>query len=58
MSDLEYHIQHSKEQCQQSVKALKILITKSIEIEDESISKHYLESALQLCDQLLREPLK
>jgi len=48
---------HTHEQCQQSVKAIKDLI-KSIDQVNAESRNHTIESVLQLCDQLLREPKK
>jgi hypothetical protein len=51
-------IKHTHEQCQMCIKAIRKLVEKSYVVEDKTIRHHHLESALQLCDQLLRESKK
>jgi predicted Ser/Thr protein kinase len=51
-------VKHTHEQCQMCVKAIRKLVEKAYVVEDKVIRHHQLESALQLCDQLLREPTK
>ncbi len=51
-------VKHTHGQCQSCIKAIRKLVEKGYQIEDKKIRHHHLESALQLCDQLLREPAK
>jgi len=51
-------IKHTHEQCQKSVRAIQDLINRIDNIEDKTVRKHICESAIQICDQLLREPKK
>jgi len=51
-------VKHSHAQCQQSVTAIKDLLKRIDKLEDETMRRHICESAIQICDQLLREPKK
>jgi len=51
-------VKHTHEQCQQAVAGVKQLLEQIDRIEDKSLRKHICESAIELCDKLLREPRK
>jgi hypothetical protein len=49
---------HTHEQCQQAVNGIKDLLERIDSINDYVERKHVCESAIDLCNKLLREPLK
>jgi len=51
-------VKHSHEECQQAVSGIKELIEQIARIEDLEIKNHVCASAIDICNKLLREPLK
>ena len=48
-------IKHTPEQCEQALAGIKDLIEQIKRIEDEDVKKHVCESAIDICNNLLRE---
>jgi uncharacterized protein YoaH (UPF0181 family) len=49
-------VKHTHEQCQQAVQGIKDLIEHISRIEDIVVKNHICDSAIDLCNNLLREP--
>jgi len=51
-------VKHTHEQCQTAVEGIKKLIRQIDKIKDKDLRHHICESALDICNNLLREPEK
>lgn len=51
-------VKHTQQECQVALAGIKELIERIDRLEDENLRHHVCESAIDLCNQLLREPLK
>jgi len=51
-------VKHTHQQCQQAVQGIKDLLKQIAHIEDDDLRKHICESAIDICNNLLREPPK
>jgi len=49
-------VKHSYEQCHQALDGIKNLLRQIMNIEDIVIRNHLCESAIEICNNLLREP--
>ena len=48
-------VKHTPEQCQQAMKGIKDLIEQIKRIEDPEVKKHVCDSAIDICNNLLRK---
>ena len=48
-------VKHTQEQCKQAMQGIKELIEQIRRIEDEEMKRHVCDSALDICNNLLRE---
>jgi uncharacterized protein YutE (UPF0331/DUF86 family) len=48
-------VKHNQAQCLQAMIAIKDLVQQIKRIDDEDVKKHVCDSALDLCNQLLRD---
>lgn len=51
-------VKHTQQECQVALAGIKELIERIDRLEDKNLRHHVCESAIDLCNQLLREPLK
>jgi len=51
-------VKHTQEECQIALAGIKKLIERIDRIEDEYLRHHVCESAIDICNKLLREPPK
>ena len=51
-------VKHTHEECQIALDGVKKMIERIDRLEDKNLRHHVCESAIDLCNQLLREPLK
>jgi hypothetical protein len=49
-------VKHTYEQCHQALEGIKNLLNQLKHINDLELRKHLCESAIEICDNLLREP--
>ena len=48
-------VKHNKEQCAEAMNGIKELLEQIKRIEDNDVKKHVCDSAIDICDNLLRE---
>lgn len=51
-------VKHTHEQCQVAVSGIKELLEQIKRLSNDETSKHVCESAIEICNNLLREPKK